>query len=126
MGKCRRGQSGGGNTLYRSGVIQHIGDDNDSRNEAHDDSIPENGSHGNIGLMSRVIDAGSSGGNGGSADAGLVGKKPSGNAVAKRHLYGGAGKAARDGRKGKSILYDQKASCWKLFMIKAEQQKAAE
>ena len=82
MGKGCGGQTGGRHILYGSRVKEHIGDNNDTRYETHDDRVPENGGHGDICLIFRIVRAGGRSRDGGSADAGFVGKKPPRDTVA--------------------------------------------
>ena len=79
--------------------------DNDKAGkQAHDDRIPENSGHGDIGLYGGVFGVGCRRGDGRRADAGFIGEKPSCDAVAKGPLQPGAGHTAGKARKGEGVL----------------------
>ncbi len=86
-GKIRKscvGEPGFVHMEQRFRVFQHIGDDYQAGEEAHDYGVPEYGGHGYVSLPGGILSAGSSRRNGGSADASLVGKESSGNAISCR------------------------------------------
>ncbi len=129
VGKMFKGcgsQSGRGSTLHGGRVIEHVGDYDKSRDEAHDNGIPENSSHRNVGLLFRVVYTGGCRGDRRGADTCFVGKKTSGNTITQGKLQGRTYKAAGYGREGKGIFQDPQTGMRQLPVIKAEQKKAAE
>ena len=81
MGKGSRGQIRFSGPGCGGRIVEHVADYHKSGQQAHDNRVPEDGGHGNVGLYFRVFGVGGSRGDGGGADTGLVGEKASGDAV---------------------------------------------
>ena len=107
-------------------IVEHIGYDDDAGDQAHDYRVPEYGGHGDISLDAGLGNMGCGGRDGGGADACLVGKKASGDAVAQGVLDGCARHAAGHGAERKGVSQDQQAGGRQYFVIEQQKQQAAE
>ncbi len=120
-GQIRFGCPGGGGR-----VIEHVADHHKPGQQTHHYRVPENGCHGDIGLYAGFSGVGSSGGDGGCADAGLVCEKPSGNAVAQRPLYACSCHAPGQTGKGESVRQNPDHSGEQLVTVETQEKDAAE
>ena len=124
MGKGRRSQIRHGDTLNGCRIVEHVAGDHDPCDKAHDYRVPEDSRHGYIGLLAGLFLRGC-GSNRRGSDTGLVGKKPSRNAVTNGMLEKSPRDTAGKRCNAESILQDQKAGGRNLSVKEQQQKKAA-